>query len=119
MVVEEFDNGLHPSRVSALVAAIADMGAKRSVYVVLTTHNPVTLDSLTEDQQQGVVVAFRSLNDGSSQLHRLVNLPRHDELLERGTLGGLVTRRIIDQYVSDDIDQIRAERMRQWVEARG
>ncbi len=119
VVVEEFDNGLHPSRVSALVAAIADMGAKRSVYVVLTTHNPVTLDSLTEDQQQGVVVAFRSLNDGSSQLHRLVNLPRHDELLERGTLGGLVTRRIIDQYVSDDIDQIRAERMRQWVEARG
>ncbi|WP_419938633.1 AAA family ATPase [Candidatus Palauibacter sp.] len=116
VVVEEFDNGLHPSRVSALVAAVADMGDQRSVNVVLTTHNPVTLDSLTEDQQQGVVVAFRSLKDGSSQLRRLVNLPRHDELLERGTLGGLVTRRIIDQYLGDDLDQVRARQMRRWLE---
>ncbi len=116
VVVEEFDNGLHPSRVSALVAAVAEMGHRRSVNVVLTTHNPVTLDSLTDDQQQGVVVAFRSLKDGSSQLRRLVNLPRHDELLERGTLGGLVTRRIIDQYLGDDLDQVRAKQMRRWLE---
>ena len=116
VVVEEFDNGLHPSRVSALVAAVAEIGEQRSVNVVLTTHNPVTLDSLTEKQQQGVVVAFRSLKDGSSQLRRLVNLPRHDELLERGTLGGLVTRRIIDQYVRDDLDEIRAQQMRRWLE---
>ena len=75
VVVEEFDNGLHPSRVSELVAAVADMGEKRSVNVVLTTHNPVTLDSLTAKQQQGVVIAFRSLSDGSSQLRRLVELP--------------------------------------------
>lgn len=116
VVVEEFDNGLHPSCVSALVAAVAEMGHRRSVNVVLTTHNPVTLDSLTDDQQQGVVVAFRSLKDGSSQLRRLVNLPRHDELLERGTLGGLVTRRIIDQYLGDDLDQVRAKQMRRWLE---
>ncbi len=119
VVVEEFDNGLHPSRVSALIAAIAEMGDRRNVKVVLTTHNPVTLDSLTEDQHQGVILAFRSLKDGSSQLRRLVNLPRHDELLERGTLGGLVTRRIVDQYVADDLDQTRAERMRRWLEAHG
>ena len=116
VVVEEFDNGLHPSRVSALLAAVADLGHRRDVYVVLTTHNPATLDSLTEKQQQGVVVAFRSLKDGSSQLRRLVNLPRHDELLERGSLGGLVTRRIIDQYVRDDLDEIRAQQMRRWLE---
>lgn len=118
VVVEEFDNGLHPSRISALVAAVADIGAQRSVNVVLTTHNPVTLDSLTEKQQRGVVVVFRSLSDGSSKLCRLVELPRHDELLERGTLGGLVTRQIVDQYVADDLDRTRAERMRRWVEAR-
>ena len=116
VVVEEFDNGLHPSRVSALLAAVADLGHRRDVHVVLTTHNPATLDSLTEKQQQGVVVAFRSLKDGSSQLRRLVNLPRHDELLERGSLGGLVTRRIIDQYVRDDLDEIRAQQMRRWLE---
>lgn len=119
VVVEEFDNGLHPSRVSDLVAAVTDMGERRNVNVVLTTHNPVTLDSLTEKQQQGVVVAFRSLSDGSSQLRRLVKLPRHDELLERGTLGGLVTRRIIDQYVGDDLDQIRARQMQRWLEELG
>ena len=68
---------------------------------------------------RGVVVAFRSLKDGSNQLRRLVNLPRHDELLERGTLGGLVTRRIIDQYVGDDLDQIRTRQMQRWLEALG
>lgn len=119
VVVEEFDNGLHPSRVSALVAAVAELGDRRRVQVVLSTHNPVTLDSLTEDQQQGVVLAFRSLKDGSSQLRRLVNLPRHDELLERGSLGGLVTRRVVDQYIADDLDENRAARMRRWLEARG
>ncbi|WP_428276473.1 AAA family ATPase [Candidatus Palauibacter sp.] len=118
VVVEEFDNGLHPSRVSALIAAITEMGDRRSVNVVLSTHNPATLDSLTKDQQEGVVLAFRSRKDGSSQLRRLVNLPRHDELLERGSLGDLVTRRLVDQYVADDLDETRAKQMQRWLDAR-
>ncbi|WP_419934532.1 AAA family ATPase [Candidatus Palauibacter sp.] len=118
VVVEEFDNGLHPSRISALVATLAEMGEQRKVNVVLSTHNPVTLDSLTENQLQGVVLAFRSRNDGSTKLQRLVDLPRHDELLERGSLGGLVTRRIIDQYVRDEASEERAAKMRRWLEER-
>ncbi|TGN99723.1 hypothetical protein PN36_34815 [Candidatus Thiomargarita nelsonii] len=43
VVIEEFDNGLHPSRIQALIKAIVDCCQRQLINVVVTTHNPATL----------------------------------------------------------------------------
>ncbi len=115
VVVEEFDNGLHPSRVDSVVQAISRVGAERSVNVLLTTHNPEVLNALTIEQQQNVVLAFRSNDDFSSRLIRLPDIPRYDELLERGRLGDLVTRRVVDQYLAPNFAEDRQATMDRWL----
>ena len=115
VVVEEFDNGLHPSRVASLVQAIAQTREEREINVLLSTHNPEVLNVLTPEQQQNVVLAFRSKDDYCSRLLPLPQVARYDELLERGRLGDLVTRRIVDQHLDPDFENKRDEAMRRWL----
>ncbi len=115
VVVEEFDNGLHPSRVASLIHAITRISKERKINVLLSTHNPAVLDALTADQQQDVVLAFRSKADFCSRLLPLTSVARYDELLERGRLGDLVTRRIVDQYLDPDFDGERSAEIRKWI----
>ena len=115
VVVEEFDNGLHPSRVASLVQAIAQTREERDINVLLSTHNPEVLNALTPEQQQNVVLAFRSKEDYCSRLLPLTQVARYDELLERGRLGDLVTRRVVDQHLHPDFENERNEEMRSWL----
>jgi predicted ATPase len=93
IVIEEFDNGLHPSRAGILIQAIWDACKRRKLRALCTTHNPATLDALTREQLDGVVLAFWDKQKTASRLVKLLDLPRADVLLERGHLGDLVTPR--------------------------
>ena len=115
VVVEEFDNGLHPSRVAAVVQAIARLSEERKINVLLSTHNPAVLNALSPEQQQDVVLAFRSRKDYCSRLLPLNKVARYDELLERGRLGDLVTQQVVDQYLDPDLESNRDEEMRRWL----
>jgi len=115
VVVEEFDNGLHPSRVASLVQAIAQTREERNINVLLSTHYPEVLNVLTPEQQQNVVLAFRSRDDYCSRLLPLTQVARYDELLARGRLGDLVTRRIVDQHLDPDFENKRDKAMRRWL----
>ena len=115
VVVEEFDNGLHPSRVASLVHAIARSSEERNINVLLSTHNPEVLNALTPEQQRNVVLAFRSREDYSSRLLPLTKVNRYDELLERGRLGDLVTGRIVDQYLDPDLETKRKAALQRWL----
>ena len=46
LVIEEIDNGLHPSRSDLLLRMLREIGSKRAVDIVATTHNPALLDAL-------------------------------------------------------------------------
>ena len=46
IVIEEIDNGLHPSRAGELVSALTDIASSRDFDVLCTTHNPVLIDAL-------------------------------------------------------------------------
>ena len=115
VVVEEFDNGLHPSRVASLIHAITQSSQERNINVLLTTHNPEVLNALTSEQQHNVVLAFRSKEDFSSRLLPLTEVARYDELLEKGRLGDLVTRRVVDQHLDPDFESRQSEEMRRWL----
>ncbi len=46
IVVEEIDNGLHPSRAIYLLKAIREIGSNRKIDLLITTHNVALLDAL-------------------------------------------------------------------------
>jgi predicted ATPase len=117
IIIEEFDNGLHPSRVGVLTQAIWDCAHRRNLNVLVTTHNPATLDALTEEQLTGVVLCFWDKKQKASRLLPLLDLPRADVLLERGHLGDLVTKRIIDQHLAPGFEQTQKKKTAEWLKA--
>ena len=117
IVVEEFDNGLHPSRVGVLTEAITEVAENRRLQVLVTTHNPATMNFLTREQLDGVVVCTWDDNNRSASLVRLDELPRYDEFIERGRLGDLVTRRVIDQYLAPEFEEQQKKKALAWLEA--
>ena len=56
IIIEEIDNGVHASRVNVLIDAIWEASNRRKLNTLITTHNPATLDSLTDEQLECVVV---------------------------------------------------------------
>jgi ABC-type branched-subunit amino acid transport system ATPase component len=99
VIIEEFDNGLHPSRIQIMLEAIDDCCKRRSLNVLVTTHNPATLNMLSDTQLDGVVLCAWNNEKESFELIKLVDLPRFDELLERGQLGDLVSKKVINNYL--------------------
>ena len=116
IVVEEFDNGLHPSRVGVLTEAIAEVAKNRHLQVLVTTHNPATMNFLAREQLEGVILCTWDDENESTSLVRLDELPRYDEFLERGRLGDLVTRRVIDQYLAPEFEEQQKKKALAWLE---
>jgi predicted ATPase len=117
VIVEEFDNGLHPSRVGVLTSAIAEATERRNLRVLVTTHNPAIMNNLTSEQMKEVVLCTWSEEKQAADLVELDSLPRSDELLERGQLGDLVSRRVIEQYLAPEFEEQHRQKMLEWVEA--
>lgn len=117
IIIEEFDNGLHPSRVAVLTRAISDCCKRRDLNVLVTTHNPAALNALDEEQLDGVVLCHWKSRDQGFELVRLYDLPRYDEFLESGRLGDLVTRQVVEKYLSPQFEENRQEKAMQWLES--
>lgn len=117
VVIEEFDNGLHPSRVSVLTQAISEVCKRRELNVLCTTHNPATLDGLTREQLEGVVLCFWDRARKASRLIPLLELPRADVLLERGQLGDLVTRRVLEQHLVPGFEEDQKAKAQEWLDS--
>ncbi len=101
VVIEEIDNGVHPSRAELLVRQIRQIATERRLRVLLTSHNPALLDALPDESLADVVCCYRDLSDGDSRLVRLGDMDRYPELVAQGPLGQLMTRRVLDRFVKD------------------
>ncbi len=97
LIVEDIDDGFHPSRAQLLLRAIRDIGEKRNIDVLVTTHNPALLDSLEQDYLPFVVVAHRDLQTGESLLTPLDKIDNLPKLLASASLGDLVTQGAIER----------------------
>lgn len=115
VVIEEFDNGLHPSRVQILTQAIDSCCKRRNLNVLVTTHNPATLNVLQPEQLDGVVLCTWDNTQQAFKLVRFYDLPRYDELLERGNLGDLVTRRVVEQHLVPKFEEERKKKSLEWL----
>ncbi|MFY9260907.1 MAG: ATP-binding protein [Gallionella sp.] len=117
VVIEELDNGIHPSRIKMLVDAIWECSTRRNLNVLVTTHNPATLDSLDAEQLQSVVLCYWDVESRSSKFMPLLELPRVESLLEQGRLGDLVTRRVVEKHLLPDFEENQQHKIAQWLES--
>ena len=92
LVVEEVDNGLHPSRAQVLVNMLRELGKKRRIDVIVTTHNPAMLDALGSRMVPFVTVAHRDGKTGESRLTLLEDIEQLPKLLASGSIGRLSTQ---------------------------
>lgn len=97
LVIEEVDNGLHPSRSYVLLDMLRKIGAERSVDVVVTTHNPALLDAMGPESIPYITVAHRDKDSGASKLTLLENIDNLAKLLGHGPLGILSSRGVIER----------------------
>lgn len=99
VVIEEIDNGVHPSRAQHLLEQIRAIAERRKLRVLLSTHNPALLDALPDSSIPDVVFCYRDPGDGASRLVQLARVPDYPELIAQGSLGHLVTSGILEQFV--------------------
>lgn len=94
LIVEEVDNGLHPSRVVELVQMLKTIGKERKVDVLCTTHNPVVIDGLGIEMMPFIAYIRRDVEGGS--VVRLVeekdNLAK---MLSTDSIGGLMIKDLL------------------------
>ncbi|HBL31009.1 MAG TPA: ATPase [Acidobacteria bacterium] len=99
VVIEEIDNGVHPSRAGHLLSQMQKVAMERGLRVLLTTHNPALLDALPLDAIPDTVACYRDPEKGDSRLVRLADLEGYPELVAQGPIGHLLTRGILDKYL--------------------
>jgi predicted ATPase len=99
VVIEEIDNGVHPSRANLLMDNIQRTVKERQLSVLLTAHNPALLDALSMEAIPNVIYCYRDPKDGDSQLVRLESMPDYPEIVAQGPVGSLMTRGIIERYL--------------------
>lgn len=97
LAIEEVDNGLHPSRMHLLVQAIRDIGSRRKLDVLVTTHNPALLDNLPPEMMPFVQVVHRDPKTGASTITPLDDIEQLPKLLAAGSLGKITTRGELEQ----------------------
>jgi len=116
LILEEFDNGVHPSRVPVMASALFDCAARNKLHVIATTHNPATMNALTNEQLDSVLLVVRDKEKNTARLVRLRDLPGCVELVEQGRLGDLVTRRVYEQHLKPNYEKDRQTKIDDWVD---
>lgn len=96
LVVEEVDNGLHPSRSALLLEMLKAIGLSRGVDVLVTTHNPALLDAMGNEMVPFIAVVNRHAERGSSSITLLEDIKDLPKLLSYGSIGRLSTKGLLE-----------------------
>ena len=117
VVIEEIDNGVHPSRAGRLLEHIADIAKRRDLRVLISSHNPALLDATPDEAVGDVVFCYRDGKTGASGLTRLADIPAYPELVAQAPLGRLMTQGTIDRFVKQlPAPEVRKRNAQEWLE---
>ena len=115
IVIEEFDNGLHPSRAKLLVQTLSETASRRKLNVLVTTHNPAFMDALDESQMDSVLICHGDESGKGSQVTRLGDMDIAGTIGLRGGLGDFVTRGALEEHLAPDFAENRSRETREWL----
>ncbi|MZP30912.1 AAA family ATPase [Heliobacterium undosum] len=102
IVIDEVDNGLHPSRAGLLLTVLKEIGQKRNIDVLVTTHNVALLNELGPELIPFVMVAHRESKSGLSKLSLLEEIEQFPKLLASGPLGFIVSKGRIEHALRQE-----------------
>lgn len=91
LVIEELENGLHPSQARRVVGLIKEEARRRKIRALATTHSPAMLSALDADDHPHVIVCDRDPRTGTSRLRPLPDVPGYARAMAQGTLGEAMT----------------------------
>lgn len=109
LVIEEVDNGLHPSRSSLLIKMLKEVGKEREIDVLVTTHNPALLDEMGSIMVPFITVAHRNQSNGNSELTLLESIHQLPKLLSMGTIGKLTSHGLIEKAIKNKPLQLKMD----------
>lgn len=116
IILEELDNGVHPSRVHLLIDAIWEASERRKLNIVATTHNPAALNKLDARKLASVVVSRFNADENSTELVPLPRLPRIAPILANGRLGDAVTTGDLEKHFTPGFDEQQRAAALGWLE---
>lgn len=102
LIVEEIDNGLHPSRANILVKILREISSERRIDILITTHNPTLLDEFGPEIVPYITVAHRDADNGESKLTLLEDINSLPKLLASGPVGTLSSRGYIEKVLGEN-----------------
>jgi predicted ATPase len=102
LVVEEVDNGLHPSRAHILIDMLRTLGKENAIDVIVTTHNPALLDAAGVSMVPFITVAHRDESTGFSRLTLLEDIEALPKLMAGGSLGRISTEGRIESALKQE-----------------
>ncbi|AWW30939.1 ATP-binding protein [Echinicola strongylocentroti] len=118
VIIEEIDNGVHPSRAEELLSNISETAKRRNLTILLSTHNPALMDAVPSSAIQDVVFCYRDKKDGTSKLISLKDVPDYPELIIQESLGDLVTKETLSRYVkSQENADEKVKKALNWLES--
>lgn len=100
LVIEEFDNGIHPSRAGLMLDMLRKEGRQRGVDVLVTTHNPAFLNEMGPEMLPFVVLAHRDSTKGLSKLTQVEDVPNLTKLLGKGLIGDWIVKGYLQEEIS-------------------
>ena len=91
IVVEELENGLHPSQAGRVLELVKEISSAQAAQVMVTTHSPALLNEMTGHLNKSVIVCYRDGDTNHSRLSRIVDLPGYAEAMATGRPGDVVS----------------------------
>ena len=104
LVIEELENGMHPSQAKRLLELVRAGNDNNAVRVLLTTHSPALLDAVEGTLNSSVIVCYYDEDAGYSKLIPLMEMPDYPTVMAQGSLGSVVTEGKFSAVRSDDSD---------------
>jgi hypothetical protein len=92
LVIEELENGLHPSQAATMLRLVKEASTERRTQVLVTTHSPALLNALDGDEHRGVLVCRRDPHTGQSRITPLTDLDGYAIAMARSSLGEAITK---------------------------
>jgi len=82
-LLEEIENGLHPTRIHLLVELLEQFAESRKLQIIATTHSSQVLLSLSQKALRSAIVFARTPDSPGTITRRLGDLPHFDEVTEK------------------------------------
>ncbi len=89
LTIEEIENGIHPSRLRLLVELLRSQPAREGRQVIATTHSPIVLAWLKEEDYQYTFFCKRDESRGASIISPLNEVPNFMEIVRKQPIGDL------------------------------